>query len=265
VVDLTVDVGNVNVAFRDLANDMVTLDLSVSGYGSIISPQQPTISFQHVTNGNILSVTSEVETSIFYGWLGMNFLQANCVLIVDSSLNATINVKTSIGKITFETQRGVVLNSLSLETATGAVEASFAEDTVVTRDISIKTVTGAVSLSWQNVIAERDIAANLGSVTGAVTVDIEQDERLQNKVNLGVEVTTGAINSGLTISGDVAGRITSRTTTGSVDVQRSDDFSSTELSSTRQIQSNNYPSNSQFDINLQTTTGRIRINARHTP
>jgi hypothetical protein len=265
VVDLTVDVGNVNVAFEDLASDMVTLDLSMSGYGSIISPQLPTVSFQHVTNSNILLVTSRVETSIFYRWLSMNFLQTDCNLIIDSSLNATINVKTSIGKITFETtQRGVVLNSLSLETATGAIEASFVEDTTVTRDISIRTVVGAISLSWQNVIAKRDVAVNLVSVTGATSVSVIQDERLQNKVDLEVEVTTGAINLGLTISGDVAGRITSSTTTGSVDVQRSDDFSPTTLSSASQIQSNNYPSTSQFDINLQTTTGRIGIDARHT-
>jgi hypothetical protein len=260
VVDLSVDVGDVNVAFRDLAGEAVRLDFSVSGFGRLISPQMPAISFQQEPNGNILSVTIKVGTSFLHSLWNLAFLKVDCDFIIDQSLNATINVKTGMGKITFETRSGVIVNSLKLETTTGAVEASLVEDTVVTGDMSIKTVTGALSFSWRNVIVEREVAVDLGSVTGATSVNIMQDERLRNRVDLGVEVTTGAIDLTLAIGGDVAGRITSSTTTGSVNVQRSDDFSGLAT----QLQSNNYPSNSRFDINLQTTTGGIRIDARHT-
>jgi hypothetical protein len=261
VVDLTVDVGNVNVTFSDLADDAVSFSLSVSGYGSLLSNQPYTLTFEQATNGNVLTVTSEVETSVLHGWLNLNFLETECDLVIDPSLNASITVRTGTGGISFETRSGVVLNSVRLETATGAIGAIFAENTIVTRDITIKTVTGAQSLSWRNVIAERDVAVDIGSVTGAISVDIEQDERLRNSIELDVEVTTGAISLALDISGDAAAKIASSTTTGSVDVQRSNGFTG----SSTQLQSNNYPSDSQFDITLQTTTGGINIDARFSP
>ncbi len=261
VVDLTVDVGNVNVSFSDLGDNAVSLSLTVSGYGSLLANQPYTLTFEQETSGNVLTVTSEVETSILHGWLSLNFLETECNLIIDPSLNATITVKTGTGTISFETRSGVILNSVRLETATGGISADFAENTIVAGDISIQTVTGAQSLSWQNIIAERDITVDIGSVTGAVSVDIEQDERLRNSIELGVEVTTGAISLALDISDDVAGKISSSTTTGSVDVQRSNGFTG----SSTQLQSNNYPSDSQFDITLQTTTGIINIDARFSP
>jgi hypothetical protein len=238
VIDLTVDVGSVNITFSDLANDAVRFSLSVSGYGNLLSNQPYTLTFDQATNGNVLTVTSEVETSIFHGWWNLNFLETECDLVIDQSLNASITVRTGTGGISFETRSGVVLNSVRLETATGAQ-----------------------SLSWQNVIAERDITVGIGSVTGAVSIDIKQDERLRKRVELRVEVTTGAINLALDLSGDIASEVTSSTTTGSINVQGSNGFSG----SSTQLQSNNYPSDSQFDITLQTTTGGINIDASFSP
>ena len=261
VFDLTVDVGNVNVSFSDLADNAVTFSLSVSGYGSLLSDQPYTLTFEKTTEGNVLTVTSEVTTSVLHGWLNLNVLETECNLVIKSSLNASITVKTGTGAINFETRSGVVLDSVLLETATGAIGASFAEGTAVTGDISIQTVTGAQGVSWRNVVAERDISVNVGSVTGAVSVDIEQDGRLRNSVELGVEVTTGAISLVLNLSGTIAGKVTSSTTTGTVDVQRTSGFTG----SSTQLQSSNYPSDSQFDVTLQTTTGGISIDAQYSP
>jgi hypothetical protein len=251
VIELTIDVGNVNVTFSDLANDAVNFSLSVSGYGTLLSNQPYKLTFEQATNSNVLTVTSEVETSILHGWLNLNFLETECDLVIDQSLNASITVRTGTGGISFETRSGVVLNSVRLETATGAIGVIFAENTIVTRDITIMTETGAQSLSWWNVIAERVVAVDIGSVTGTVSIDIEQDERLRKSIELDVEVTTGAISLALNISGEVAGKITSSTTTGLVDIQRSNGFTG----SSTQLQSNNYPSDNQFDITVQTTTG----------
>jgi hypothetical protein len=261
VVDLTVDVGSVNVTFSDLANDAVSFSLLVSGYETLLSNQPYKLTFEQATNSNVLIVTSEVETSILHGWLNLNFLETECDLVIDQSLNASITVRTGTGGISFETRSGVVLNSVWLETATGAIGAIFAENTIVTRNITIMTATGAQSLSWRNVITERDVAVDIGSVTGAVSIDIEQDERLRNSIELDAEVTTSAISLALDISGDIAGKITSSTTTVSVDVQRNNGFTG----SSTQLQSNNYPSDSQFDITFQTTTGGINIDVRFSP
>ncbi len=261
VIELTIDVGNVNVTFSDLANDAVNFSLSVSGYGTLLSNQPYKLTFEQATNSYVLTVTSEVETSILHGWLNLNFLETECDLVIDQSLNASITVRTGTGGISFETRSGVVLNSVRLETATGAIGVIFAENTIVTRDITIMTATGAQSLSWRNVIAERVVAVDIGSVTGTVSIDIEQDERLRKSIELDVEVTTGAISLALNISGEVAGKITSSTTTGLVDIQRSNGFTG----SSTQLQSNNYPSDNQFDITVQTTTGGINIDARFSP
>ena len=259
VVDLTVDVGHVNVSFSDLGDNAVTFSLSVSGHGSLLSSQPYTLTFEQSTEGNVLTVTSEVSTSVLHSWLSLNFLDVECNLIIDKSLNTTITVKTGTGAISFGTVNGVVLNSMWLETSTGAIGVSFAENTILTGDITVKTVTGAQSITWRNVVAERDVAVSVESVTGAVSVDVEQDGRLRSHIGLGVEVTTGAISLVLDLRGDASGRVTSSTTLGLVDVQRSDGFTG----SSTQLQSDNYPSDSQFDIALQTTTGAISIYAQY--
>ncbi|MCW4020473.1 MAG: zinc-ribbon domain-containing protein [Candidatus Bathyarchaeota archaeon] len=259
--NLTMDVGSFNVAFLDLDDKMVSLRLSITGLGSIILPEIYGLSFDHASQGNVLTVSSEVDTSPSRGWWGLSRMQVTCDLLIDRSLNASLDITVGVGKIILETQAGTVVNSLNLETTTGSVETSLVENTVVAGDLSFKTVTGGVDFSWRNSIAEKGISVNLETVTGGASINLVQDERLQGNVGLYVDVTTGGVDLALDIQSNVGARIVSSTTVGSIDILRSDGFSGSEAL----LQSDNYPAGRDFDINLKTTTGGIDINASHTP
>ena len=259
--DFIADVARVNVAFEDLTDKLVTLNVSATGrVGVLVSPDLFDLTFDYTIADNVLTVTSEVDT-FGRGWPWYSLLRVTCDLRIDPSMNASLDVKTSVGKIVMDTQAGVVLNSLSLEATTGGVEANLVEDVVVADDVSIQTTTGGVEFSWDNVIVTNDVLVNVETTTGGVDVDVTQDERLLRNVTLKAEATTGGVDFAIEIRGDIGAKIESSVTTGGINIVRQVGFSGTESL----LQSDNYPAGSNFKVSLKTTTGGIGIYAKYTP
>jgi len=260
-VDFTADFADVNVAFEDLASKLVTLNVSATGrVGALVSPNVFDITFQNTTVDNVLTVAADVDT-VDGGWLRHSWLRVTCDLRIDPSLNASLDIKTNTGRIVLDTQAGVVLNSLSLETITGGIKADLVEDVVVAGDVSFKATTGGVEFSWDNVIVENDILVNVETTTGGVDVGVKQDVGLPWNVTLIAEVTTGGIDFAIDIEGDIGAKIESSTTTGGIDVDRRVGFSGTQSL----LLSDNYPASGNFNVDLETITGGIDIDAKYTP
>jgi len=259
--DFTADVARVNVAFEDLTDKLVTLNVSATGRaGVLVSPDLFDLTFDHTIVDNVLTVTSEVDT-FGRGWPWYSWLRVTCDLHIDPAMNASLDVKTSIGRIVVDTQAGLVLNSLSLEATTGGVEANLVEDVVVAGDVSIQTTTGGVEFSWDNVIVTSDVLVNVETTTGGVDVDVTQDEGPLRNVTLKAGATTGGVDFSIEIRGDIGARIESSVTTGGINIAGQVGFSGTESL----LQSDNYPASSNFSISLKTTTGGIDISAQYTP
>ena len=255
--DFTADVAQVNVAFEDLSGKLVTLDVSVTGrVGVFGSLDVLDLTFDSTTDGNVLTVTSEVDIISRYSWS----LNVTCDILIDPSMKASLDVKTSTGGIILNTQAGVVLDSLSLEATTGGVEAKLVENIRIDGDISLMTTTGSVKLSWDNVIVTKNLLVNGITTTGGVNVDINQDEELAGNITLRAEATTGGVDLTIAIQDDVGAKIESSVTTGGIDIDRQVGFSGTESS----LQSDNYPANTNFDVTLKTITGGIDIDAEYT-
>jgi hypothetical protein len=259
--DFTADVARVNVAFEDLTGKLVTLDVSVTGrVGVLVSPDVLDLTFHNTTVDNVLTVTADVDT-VDGGWPWYSWLRVTCDLRIDPSMNASLDVKTSVGRIVMDTQAGVVLNSLTLEATTGGVDANLVEDVVVAGDVSVKTTTGGVEFSWDNVIVTDDVLVNVETTTGGVDVDVKQGEILLGDVTLKAEATTGGVDFAIDIQGDVGAKIESSVTTGGINIDRQVRFSGTKSL----LQSVNYPASSNFNVSLKTTTGGINIDAKYTP
>jgi len=262
ILDFTADVAHVNVAFEDLVDKLVTLDVSATGRVGVFSSPDVLadvldLTFDDTIVGNVLTVTSEVDTVTWYSWS----LRVTCDIRIDRSMNASLDVKTSTGGIVMDTQAGVVLNSLSLEATTGGAKANLVEGVVVAGDVSVKTTTGGVEFSWDNVNVTNDVLVNARTTTGGVDVDVTQDEELLGNITLKAEATTGGVNFAIDIKGDIGAKIESSVTTGGIEIDRQVRFSGT----TSLLQSDNYPASSNFDVSLKTTTGGIDIDAKYTP
>jgi hypothetical protein len=251
------DVALVNVAFEDLSGKLVTLDVSATGrVGVFGSLDVFDLAFDDTTDGDVLTVNSEVNIVSRYSWS----LNVTCVILIDRSMKASLDVKTSTGGIILDTQAGVVLDSLSLEATTGGVEARLVEDVRIAGDVSLVTITGGVRLSWDNVIVTKNVLVNAITTTGGVDVDINQDEELVGNITLRAEATTGGVDLTMVIQDDVGAKIESSVTTGGIDIDRQVGFSGAQSL----LQSDNYPANTNFDVTLKTVTGGIDIDAEYT-
>ena len=271
--DFTADVAGVNIAFEDLAGRLATLDVSVSGeveiYDSAVSDltfdDVVDLTFDDVVEDNVLTVTSEFDATDpnVRKWIS---LSVTCDILIDPSLNASVDVETSVGGIVLDTQAGVVFDSLSLKATTGGVEAHLVDDVVVAGDVSVKTTTGGAEFFWDNVIVTKDVLVEAQTITGGVDVDITQHRELAGDITLEAEATTGGLDFAIDIQGDI-GAI-GRATAGDSDDVRAQvvGFGISFLDYPPAIlRSDNYPAGNNFDVTLRIVTGRIDIDAEYTP
>jgi len=260
--DFHSDVARIYVAFEDLDGKLVTLQMSIAGRVGVLAPSNLyDLSFEKTVIDNVLTVTSELNI-VDLVWPSSLFgLNVTCDIRIDRSMNTSLNIKTSVGKIDMSTQSGVILNSLSLETTTGEVEAILAPGVIISGDVSIKSTTGRTKLNWNRVIVIKDSLIDVETTTGGVDVEIKQDDEINHTVTLNAEATTGGVNFNIDVQGTIGAKIRSSVSTGGINIERQVGFSGTESL----LMSNNYPANNNFDVSLNTTTGGIDIDAKYTP
>jgi len=266
VLDFRADVCHVRVSFEDLADKLVILDAwATARAGLFVSPDvlerfRPFSTL--AIEGNVLTatVTQDVDA------VDLQSLNVTCLIRVDRSLNATVDILTKTGGIRLNTMAGVILNSVSLEATTGGVSARLVEDVVVSGDVSAMTTTGGVELSWDNVIVSEDVLVSAITTTGGVAVGVRQDREQLWNVTVEAEATTGGVAFAIDVGGDVGAKIDSSVTTGGIDVDRQVGFSLVYSYPERAgLISDNHPAKSNFDVGLRTTTGGIKIDATYTP
>ncbi len=266
--NLTADVGGINIIFEDLTsewqspsiilNTSATARVGVFGSSDFLQSYLP--ASNNRTEGNVLTVTVKQEVDTVYRpWYSS--LNVTFDIRIDPSMNTSINIKTATGGIVLNAQAGVVLNSLSFEAATGGVQASFAEDVIITGNISAKTVTGGVKLSWDNVIVSNNVEVDATTTTGGVVMSVRQHNKLLRNITMNAEAVTGGVDFSVDIKGDLGAKIESSVKTGGINLERQVGFSGAETL----LQSNNYPAGSNFNVTLKTTTGGINIDAKYTP
>ena len=259
--DFVADVARINVVFEDLEDNLVTLHLSILGNVGVFAPSNLyDLAFEKTVVDNVLTVNSELDVVDLVWPSSFMTLNVTCDLRIDYSLNASINIKTSVGRIILDTRSGTVLTATSLETTTGGVEATLVDGIILSGDISLTSTTGGVKLDWNNVIATQDVQLDVTTTTGGVNVDITQDSRLQEEVTINAAAITGGVDFTIDLQGAVGAKIESAVTTGGINIDRQIGFSGTNA----QLQSDNYPADSNFETALQTTTGGINIDAKHT-
>jgi hypothetical protein len=266
--NLDVDVGHVNIHFENLTSEpqspSIIINTTAAGrvsvFGSNIALDRYMPVSQNETVGNILTVTAEQKAD-GVSRLWSSSINVTLDVIIDWSMETSLNVKTTTGGILLNTQAGIILNSTSLQATTGGAEANLAQDVIVTGDFSIKTTTGGVKLSWNNPTVTNSVRVDATTTTGGVDVTFTQYDKLAGNITLRAEAITGGINFTLDIKNNIGAKIESTVTTGGINVARQDGFSGTKTP----LQSNNYPADHKIDATLKTTTGGIHIDAKYTP
>jgi len=256
--NLTTDIGRINVNFENMPNKLVALNISATGGTTILAPPNPlNITFNHAVAGSTLTVTSSIHRAT--AWTMPYGLNVVCDLYINPSMKTNVKAETSVGSVRLDSEVAVVFESLTLRATTGQVEATLEKATIL-GPVTLSTTTGGVSLNLKNTTAPANIPVTVKTTTGGITLDIQQDTSLPANVTLNTEATTGGIDHTITIHNGVAAKITSETTVGGIT------FTETGFNGTKALLfSENYPAASNFDISLKTTTGGVHTSATYTP
>jgi hypothetical protein len=263
ILNFDADVADVNVIPTDLPNQLVRIDVSATGsvglFGSNTQPVK--VSFSNETIGDTLIVTAGVSGTEMWP-TSFNF-KVTCNLYLDRNAVLNVNARTSVGKVTLDSEVPVVFSGLNLRSTTGNVAVSLSDFAVLTQDISVSyvsltTTTGSVQFTWNNVQVSGKIAVNLATTTGSVTADFTQNGALASNVSVDAKTTTGSANLGMSISGNVGAQVTSHTSLGSISTDMQS-FNGDKSS----LASSNYPARGNFVVDEQTTTGSIHITATY--
>jgi len=259
--DFIADVGEITLSFQRQVTTLLTLNVTASGavgIGFAGSSDPLNVSFTDTFTGNILYVSSRV--TLAPGWRWISGMNAKCDILVDPSMNASILAKTTTGRVVFDADAGVVLDYLNLEAVTGGIEVTMAHNVIHNGDMYFKTTTGGVNLSWQNVDVTSNTRLDVKTTTGGINLNITQRNPMPANVTLNAEASVGGINFNVVIRHNVGCNVTASTGVGDINVNQVG-FSGT----TPPLHSDNYPDEGNFNVNLETSTGGININARYTP
>lgn len=256
--NLTTDIGRINVNFENMPDKLVALNISATGGTTILAPPNPlNITFNHAVAGSTLTVASSIHRAT--AWTMPYGLNVVCDLYINPSMKINVKAETSVGSVHLDSEVAVVFESLTLRATTGQVEATLEKATIL-GPVTLSTTTGGVSLTLKNTTAPVNIPFTVKTTTGGIILDIQQYTSLPANVTLNAEATTGGIDHTMTIHNGVAARITSETTIGGIA------FTETGFNGSKALLfSDNYPTASNFDISLKTTTGGVHTNATYTP
>ena len=252
------DIANVNVQFKNLPEaQRAAVNVSATGSQGIFAPEQPvTLTSTKETTGSALTYTVDISRTVRWN-LFFNIV-VSCEVYIDPTADLNLAIQTGTGNIILNADQPLNLRNLRLETTTGNIDATLAERTVVINRVDIKTSTGSSHLHWDQASAHGDISVSLKATTGTVQATINQNKQLSGNITYAAETTTGAVLFAIDISDGVAARIEAETVLGGVSVGQTG-FSGDEVP----LQSENYPSQSNFDASLRATTGRIEICANY--
>jgi hypothetical protein len=253
---LQTDVANVNIFFQNLPGNIAVLNVTADGSVGILDDanRAVNVTFSHQTTNTSEIVQAKVSRAT--RWLISYSLKVNCDIYIDPSANLTLHVSTNVGNIMMDAETEMSLITLDLQTETGNIDCTLSKGVIVAGDVSLRTVTGNVQFRMDEEDAVNRAYVNLQSTTGSVNLDLAANHMLSSNVTVNARTSTGSVDLFMVIDNGVGARIESATDLGkiTVDVKR---FSGNQSP----LQSNNYPAQSNFLVNLKTSTGGININA----
>ena len=127
---------------------------------------------------------------------------------------------------------------------------------VISGIVSLKTTTGNMQFQMDKTQISGNTSINLQSTTGTVNMNLIENQKLSGNATVHTQTTTGKINLSIAIEDDVGAIIKSDTVVGGLYVDALK-FSGNQTL----LRSDNYPAESNFLVNLRTTTGGINISA----
>lgn len=253
--DFHADIGEINV-FTNLTDKTVVMDVSASGSTNVFRSNEPkfTVENSTVADGEMVTARLTTDSTPFAG-----NMKVVCNIYVNPTLDLILIVRSDVGEVKMNADAQAKIGSLRLETAVGNTWLNVNKDAVVNGDIVLKTATGTVWFKMDHAHVNGNLTFDLGSGTGSVNMNVNQLGQLNGNVQVNAHTGTGDVNlNRLLIDGEVGARIESDAGIGKVttDLRNFSGYQSP-------ISSNNYPSESNINFNLNAGIGNIHVVAAY--
>jgi hypothetical protein len=255
--DFYANVGDIYV-YTNLTEGMVLMDVSATGGTSLFSSDEPvTFMVQNITANGTQIVNANVSSLTSFPF--SENLKVVCNIYVNPEADLTLNVKSDVGEVHMVADSNTKISSLQFSTVTGIVFLNLQKGVTVNGGLTLKTDTGSAWFSMNEADINGNFTFDISSSTGDVNLNVTQTQTFNGNLQINGRVGTGNVNlDKLLIDGEVAAKIQSNTGLGQIqlDVKH---FNGNQSS----IQSNNYPSTSNINMNFNTDIGNINLNATY--
>ena len=141
--DISGELGNVELVFDDLDDRFLTLDVHIAGGTGILEdPMQYNLNFDFEISG----VDLEVEVDMDEGntFQGIGFLNVDCHMVIHDALRSDLKVTMGVGSVVMETLPFSNLTGIDVRTSTRSVEVNFVPGTTMLGNMSLITSIGSV-------------------------------------------------------------------------------------------------------------------------
>jgi hypothetical protein len=231
-------------------NFLVTLDGTASKSSNNGSGNPLQVEFANNTVGDELTITMKITQSKAYSRYNID-----CKLYLNADIIRNLNVTSQAGQVSLTVDKPVIFESLNLQSQAGAVQANLANSTIA-GNITLRTQAGSIDLRMNEATVEGNKTVALQTNAGSIDMDITETRTLGGNLLVNAGTDLGSVNVGLIIDGDVGARLTSQTNLGSIHTNLQH-FSGNQSA----IQSDDYPTASNIEVNSKTNLGSININA----
>jgi hypothetical protein len=250
------DVGIIEVAFSETSEDVVMTVEGTVRQNLLASGDPLEITWSYDVVGERMILNAGVDVTSFATTYGNDEIITK--LSIPSRLSTMVNVSSTVGSIELSAADGVSLRGAHLSETTGSVLVQLT-DATLGGELNMESTTGSCTLDWRDVTIADFAQVSASCTTGGITMDISQANALGGDLSLAASATTGGVDLDISIEGENSARVVSSTELGNIDVGTLTGFSG----SNEDLESNNYPSEFQMDVTVDTQLGGVSLNLEY--
>ena len=254
--NVTATIGTMEVTFAHLKGAAVEVLAMVNGTSTYFGSEDPTaVNMTSALINGTQVVNCDIDT--YAPWPSYSLSEANYDVVVDPSLPVYLNLSMTTGGISVKTSSDTILNGISISATKNPSAIDLVNGTELKGNAIIRTATGGSTLTIQNVSLVNDPSFYVNETSGPINIIIDQDRDASGNLSLFAKDILGGISLNLDIRGNNSALVSCQGTIGGSTLSNDGGFNGTSAS----FRSNNYPSQSECNVQLKDTTGKISSTA----
>jgi hypothetical protein len=258
--NLTIDVGGVEVRFVDNSNVAASVDVVGERRTGWLGSQAPVnLTWSTATEGSTLVIRSSVNMGDNTAWFSNSDIR--CYLNISSQLPTSLAIMNSLGAIDIATSTGVELTEVNAKASVGAVKVTMVNGSSLSGPMRAEASLGGVDMSWVDAMMSNNASISLNTSAGGIRVGLTQNIELGGNMTVAAASSLGGVEVNMDIRGNTSARVTSQADLGNINVAQNNGFNGTNAD----LASQNYPSISNFEVGCRASAGGVNLNLSYQP